>query len=436
MNRKRTSKDYLQIIVNFAMIFFLMINPIRTILVPSIEVQFIYSPSYTSYEAVNAMQDKWFDEYKKEVRSIHGLNASEYSFSFIVTTTKIGLEWMSIQIEKKETHTMSSTTKTQVNQYVIHGERLELYPYETLKEEMTSLRLAQALHQRLHTQSNLIVNVKKLQRFIQKESTQLSLTTKGLMIQSEDCDESWCPSTLFEAVIDLGYIHDDALVSSSLWLSPINEGIFKSDPVLEDELVMMALTFDDGPIKMTMKLVEILGKSNTKATFFLIGNGIEAQPAFTKQIHDLGHEIGNHTYSHPYLTQLSLEEVTHEMNRTDELIKDIIGKKPMIMRPPYGFINEENLKAFSHQVIQWSLDTVDWHHQDSETILEILQSAIDGDIILMHDRYDHTQRAVESFIQHQLSLGVQFVSVSQIIESRQFTSRIVHGVRIPPNIMD
>jgi peptidoglycan/xylan/chitin deacetylase (PgdA/CDA1 family) len=436
MKSKQSFKDYFQIIVNFAMIFFLMINPIRTILVPSAEAVFIYTPSYTSFEAVNALQDQWFNETKKEIRSIYGQNVSEYSFSFTVTTTQIGLEWMSIQIEKKETHTMSSMTKTEVNHTIIHSERLESYPYETLKEEMTSLRLAQALHQKLHTQSDLIVNVKKLQRFIQKESTQLSLSSEGLIIQSNDCHESWCSSTLFEAVIDLGYIHDDSLVSFSLWLNPMNEGIFKSDPILDDELVMLALTFDDGPIKMTMKLVETLGKSNTKATFFLIGSGIEAQPGFTKEIHDLGHEIGNHTYSHPYLTELSFEEIAHEMNRTDGLIEKVIGVKPTIMRPPYGFINQESIKAFSHRVIQWSLDTVDWHHEDAKTIFEILQSAIDGDIILMHDRYEHTQIAVESFIQHQLSLGVQFVTVSKIIESRQFTSRIVHGVRIPSGIMD
>ena len=99
------------------------------------------------------------------------------------------------------------------------------------------------------------------------------------------------------------------------------------------------------------------------------------------------------------------------------------------MRPPYGEIHDENLKAFSHQVIQWSLDTVDWHHHDHITILSILNQSIDGDIILMHDRYEHTHQAVESFIQHQLSCGVQFVSVSQLIKSRHLKQRIVHGVR-------
>lgn len=331
---------------------------------------------------------------------------------------------------------MSLMNKTEGDQFMINEAQLKSFSYETLKEDQSSLRLAQALHQKLHTESDLVVNVKKLQRLIQKESTLLTLTSEGVLIQSIDCDETWYPTSSFKVVLDLRYIHDESIVPSSLWLDPISEGIFKSDPILVEDLMMIALTFDDGPVLMTMKLVDMLNASKTKATFFLIGSEIEEKPIFTKQIFDVGHEIGNHTYSHPHLTELSYDEVFHEMNRTDELFESVIGMKPTIMRPPYGDINQENLGAFTQQVIQWSLDTVDWHHHEDTIILNILQQAIDGDIILMHDRYEHTHRAVQSFIQQQLSLGVQFVSVSQLIKSRKLNSRIVYGVRTSITIKD
>ena len=324
---------------------------------------------------------------------------------------------------------MSSVIKINENYNSMLIENINNYPVERLKESHASLRLAQALHLKLHKELNLVVNVIKLQRFIQNESTLVSITIDGVIIESMSCNESWCSTKSFRMILDLGYIHDESIVSSKQWLDPLQEGIFKSDPVLEEDLVMMALTFDDGPVPMTMKLVDMLETSHTKATFFFIGSEIESRPTMAKHIYSLGHEIGNHTYSHPHLPELSLEEIISEMNRTDQIIEDVLEVKPSIMRPPYGEIHDENLKAFSHQVIQWSLDTVDWHHHDHITILSILNQSIDGDIILMHDRYEHTHQAVESFIQHQLSCGVQFVSVSQLIKSRHLKQRIVHGVR-------
>ena len=331
--------------------------------------------------------------------------------------------------KEKRIYTMSSMIKTKKFQSNSLNECFNEYPIERLKEQQSSLRLAQALHQKLHKEFDLVVNVRKLQRFIQNESTQLLVTSEGIIIESIICNESWCSTESFRLILDLGYIHDESIVSSALWLEPLQEGIFKSDPNLEEDLDMMALTFDDGPVPMTMKLVDILKTSNTKATFFLIGTEIELKPTMAKQLYDLGHEVGNHTYTHPHIPELSLEEITYEMNHTDSIIEEVLGFKPMIMRPPYGEINEESLRAFDHRVIQWSLDTVDWHHHDHVTILSILNQSIDGDIILMHDRYEHTHQAVESFIQHQLSCGVQFVSVSQLIELRHLKSRIVHGVR-------
>jgi len=401
------------------------------------EDTFKFIPSKTNYEAVNQLQAQWFEDFKQSKKDEYQLEVIKYAFVFQVKSAIVGLEWIQLDVEKQTTHIKTSATTRLTSQHLIHVHHGIPYHYESLKESEMSLVLAQALHQFLHTQpSNLVVNVKKLQRFIMDEQTQLTISSEGLKIQSQQCHEAWCPSSQIEAVIDLRFVHDQSLVVPSLWLHPIDVGVFKSDPMIDKTLPMKALTFDDGPKTISMNLVNILEKSHTKATFFWIGLEVAAHPVLAKTIFDLGHEIGNHTYHHKRLIELSLEEVSKEVQTTDEIIERITGTRPTIMRPPYGQLNREQLVAFNHKVILWNVDTVDWLHRDASIILKSLNKTRDGDIILMHDVFEWTHVAVEPFIQQQLSLGVQFVTVTQLIEAKKLDTRIIHGVRPPTSVID
>jgi peptidoglycan/xylan/chitin deacetylase (PgdA/CDA1 family) len=429
---KRSFKDYFLIMVNFTMIFVLLINPIQRFFNKQHDELFIYIPYESESQSLNELQLSWFNEFKATQKQIYGLATQDYSFVYLVSAHPIQQQWVELIIQTRVTHKETFVQQQTYKKVVIHRMQNIEYPVHQLKEENQALILAQALHQHLHSKENeLIVNVIKLKRFIQQDTTTLSLGANGLSISSNECQEFWCPNGNFNETIDLGFIHDTNLVPEHQWKDPLHTGIFKSDSHIDESLPMMALTFDDGPKKISLNLLNILEQSKTKATFFWIGLEVKNNPNIAKQFVEHGHEIGNHTYHHPDLSKMTLSEVLKEIEMCDDIIESTVGFKPTIMRPPYGLINHEDLSHFDHTVIRWNLDTVDWRYLGVEEVLTPLMTSKDGDIILMHDVFDKTHMAVEPFIQHQLSLGIQFVKVSEIIEHRQLHTKTVYGVRKP-----
>ena len=162
------------------------------------------------------------------------------------------------------------------------------------------------------------------------------------------------------------------------------------------------LTFDDGPHpEITPQILDILKKYNQKATFFCIGKNIEQYPEISKQIHDEGHTIGNHSFSHSfYFDFFRTKKVIAELEKTNTLIKNITGKECKIFRPPYGVTNPNIAKAVKKlnlQLIGWkirSLDTV----KNKKTVLKRLEKAKPGDIILFHDTKKHTPEILDEFL--------------------------------------
>ena len=152
----------------------------------------------------------------------------------------------------------------------------------------------------------------------------------------------------------------------------------------------VALTFDDGPDPVfTPAILDKLNKYGVKATFFLLGVNIEKFPELVKRISAEGHVIGNHTYSHPKLVQVSDEDYHHEIQKSDELIEKLAGYKPKFFRPPYGSINENQLRWATEQgmmVTQWSVDTLDWQGLDAAKITAtVAANVLPGSIILQHN---------------------------------------------------
>ena len=102
---------------------------------------------------------------------------------------------------------------------------------------------------------------------------------------------------------------------------------------------MIALTFDDGPGPYTAQLLDILDQHGAKATFFLIGSKVSAQADVLRRMHARGHQLGNHSWSHPELPKLPVGQIAGEIDRTNDAIKQATGIKPTILRPPYGAVN-------------------------------------------------------------------------------------------------
>ncbi|MEG0471253.1 MAG: polysaccharide deacetylase family protein [Solibacillus sp.] len=179
----------------------------------------------------------------------------------------------------------------------------------------------------------------------------------------------------------------------------------------------VALTFDDGPHpKVTKQVLSLLEKYDAKATFFLLGSRVQYYPSLVGEIRDAGHEIGNHSWSHPVLTKLSAAEVTKEFESTEQAIFNAIGQHSTVFRPPYGAINDSVRNMIPITSVNWTIDTLDWKHRNANSLLPIVkQSMHNHAIILMHDIHQSTADGLESVIAYLQSEGYEFITVSEML---------------------
>lgn len=180
----------------------------------------------------------------------------------------------------------------------------------------------------------------------------------------------------------------------------------------------VALTFDDGPGRHTGRLLNILAAEQVPATFYVVGQSAELNPALIARMADEGHQVGNHSYSHPNLTTLSASQVLEEIQRTDAAIR-AAGATPSTVRAPYGALNESVLADFADLPragsVTWSVDTRDWEHKDpAQTLANVKAQTSAGGIILMHDIHATTVDAVPDVIAWLKDQGYAFVTVDEI----------------------
>ena len=182
---------------------------------------------------------------------------------------------------------------------------------------------------------------------------------------------------------------------------------------------MVALTYDDGPSIYTPRVLKTLKENNAVATFFVVGNRVPTYSDTVKKAHDMGCEIGNHTYEHKCLTRMSETEVRRQISRTNKNVKKVTGQTPVIMRPTGGATNANVKQWVGMPSIIWSIDTLDWKTRNADsTRRAVLNRVKDGDIVLMHDLYSATATASETIIPELVRRGYQLVTVSELAECR------------------
>ncbi|MFV0415356.1 MAG: polysaccharide deacetylase family protein [Chthoniobacterales bacterium] len=190
---------------------------------------------------------------------------------------------------------------------------------------------------------------------------------------------------------------------------------------IETSRRVVALTFDDGPhAQLTPKLLDLLKKENVKATFYLVGKNAQAYPAIVKRIAEEGHELGNHSWSHPALNRLGANGVKSQMDRTTRAIQKASGVTVKTMRPPYGAtnsrLNRRLNEEFGLKVIMWSVDPLDWKYRNSKRVANsILTKTKPGDIILVHDIHPSSVAAMSAVISGLKKRGYHFATVSELI---------------------
>jgi peptidoglycan/xylan/chitin deacetylase (PgdA/CDA1 family) len=183
----------------------------------------------------------------------------------------------------------------------------------------------------------------------------------------------------------------------------------------------IAMTFDDGPSAvLTPKLLDILAAHHIKATFFVLGEMVAEHPEILARAAQEGHEIASHSWSHPNLAKMSQENVRNQLRRTDDEIKNAIGKRPTLFRPPYGSITEREKRwihdEFGYEIILWDVDPLDWKRPGPSVVRSrILKETRPGSIVLSHDIHPGTIEAMPSTFDELEAKGFKFVTVSELL---------------------
>lgn len=187
---------------------------------------------------------------------------------------------------------------------------------------------------------------------------------------------------------------------------------------------VVALTFDDGADGTNInKILSILSTHKVKATFFLTGSGAEHHPQGIKNIAAAGHQLANHSYSHPDFRTLTAAQMKSQLDRTETIIKNLTGKttKP-IFRAPFGSVNAAVLSGVGAAgygyTLQWNIDTIDWRGDSATTITnKVVNNIVPGSIVLMHTGAgaSGTPTALPNIITQLKAKGYSFVTVSQLL---------------------
>jgi len=191
----------------------------------------------------------------------------------------------------------------------------------------------------------------------------------------------------------------------------------------------IALTFDDGPNPLyTPSIISELKKYNAHATFFLVGKMVQLFPDLVMQVLAEGHELANHTYTHPNLTKLTNDDIIAEVLRTRAVIKEITGKDTYLFRPPGGDIDAkvaDQLHALDYNIIYWDVNIGEFRkHPPQEQAAMVLNKAKDGSIILMHNGLiDGTLNILPTLLDELHKRGFNFVTVSELLRDNVVSSR-------------
>ena len=218
-----------------------------------------------------------------------------------------------------------------------------------------------------------------------------------------------------------GIIFSFVFLVRALILSPSAEiKVYRS---VATDKKQIALTFDDGPHPtLTPRILEILAKYNVTATFFMVGQNVFNYPEAARAVIEAGHEVGNHTFTHPHIANLNEKAIFDEIGRCEDALEELCEYRPHILRTPQGAMTpslEKCLLEDDYILVLWSLDTRDWENKSTAHIVRtVLDRVQPGDIILMHDYIGHnskTPEALEKIIPILLSQGYEFVTVSALL---------------------
>lgn len=332
----------------------------------------------------------------------------DHYYSFVLTNKMI------LSAEEKQT-----TIQTILLDYE-KGKMIDIHTL--LNGDLESLQTFAA-----HIQSEMIKNSAYKEYVLEKElafATQpkwrlfkrFALKDDSLFIYFNEGEVAKPEAGVVAIEIPLSFINP--LLASDFQIAMQSENTIIPNNDKDSSEKRIALTFDDGPHpEVTNQILALLEKYGAKATFFMIGSRAQYYPGLVREVRDNGHEIGNHTWTHPVLTKMTTADIEKEYNSTEEAIIHATGEHSTVFRPPYGAINDDVRNAIPCRSVNWTIDTLDWKYRDSEKLLPMLKEALHNNaIVLMHDIHQSTADGLERVLAYLQKEGYEFLTVSEILQ--------------------
>lgn len=175
----------------------------------------------------------------------------------------------------------------------------------------------------------------------------------------------------------------------------------------------------------TIAILDLLDKYHVKTTFFLVGGWVDKYPEMVKEIFARGHEIGNHSNSHPHMSKQSQQQIRDELRIMSDKVETLTGVRPTLFRPPYGDYNDQVVsvsRAEGYEAVQWSIDSLDWKDRGTQDIIKQCTRKVEaGDIVLFHNDSNDIVNALPTVIEHYQGLGFDIIPVSQLLLEGEYT---------------
>lgn len=224
------------------------------------------------------------------------------------------------------------------------------------------------------------------------------------------------------------------VIAFGLYSPKNNETSLVSSPVSK-QLPIYSVDTSENKIALTIncawnaddidKILETLNKHNCHITFFVVGDWVTKYPDAVKKIYDAGHEIGNHSDSHPHVSNMSLDDNINQITDCSKKIQNITGSKTTLYRGPYGEYNDtviDAAKKCNHMTIQWSIDSLDYKSLTSDQMWERIELKLKaGSIILMHNGTENTALSLDTILTNIEQKGFSIVKVSDLIYKDNFS---------------
>ncbi len=194
---------------------------------------------------------------------------------------------------------------------------------------------------------------------------------------------------------------------------------------VETEEKKIAISFDAAwGDEFTDDILNTLDQYNVKTTFFLVGFWVDKYPDWVKEFHNRGHEVGNHSSTHPHMSQLSKEQIKNELKQTGDKIQAITGVQPTVFRPPFGDYNNlliETAEELGYYTIQWDVDSLDWKEMGVTPVVDrVTRNVQSGSIVLFHNNAKYVAEFLPLVLQRLQEQGYEIVPISELIMKENY----------------